>query len=1676
GRGKYTFAAILAVLFAQASDDSSSTPNDPNDPCNLCGPEQVCVGGVCYEPTDPCSACKPEQVCHNGTCYDSSDPCAKCTAQQDCINQVCTPKSASDDPCAKCTDNQVCIDKVCKDNTSGEECDPPCTDGKTCIDGQCAICIGSSCFFETDEPTKCEVDGDCPKGERCNEGECKEIQDDDCDPACADGQICSHGNCVSNTLLWTLCRSGSDCGVGECIFNVTPSKTIHLEINGEIVEYTTDNPIPVSLLDSRINPENYNSMHSANAAIDDEIGICSYECTKKEEKICPTGWSCQVVAKGILDYPSDSALLPQDLPEATLKDTPFAALCRRDMDEDLQKDLAYGVEFCNADESKCNAAGMIFYDDMCLEPCEENGDKCPYFFSCQSVETESGAAMACVPDSGTCTGCYDHDRDGAGYGHCPNPGIDCDDNNPNAYYQKPLVCADIVDDQGKEIQTDLNCNGLIDKFELAGTTDNCSICGDACAVPKSPAFASVCKPVDASNYDPDWRKTATMSTPVPEFICIEKCSFGFGDCKGNATCDVALLSTEARSAAAKSDEVWVRAMDVITGKNGGAVYGRDADGDGYPLIDNVASLESATETEPAQILLDPNNSLICCTNNPNYCYTANKDWETIKSTESYVTLKEGCKATDPGCYDADDSDKDINPEADEICDGKDNDGSTILLPPNPELCIDWCANPENDCTSIKTDDGYKVNPYCDAAPDGLVETKLWVDAVENQSYAFGKICNYRNENTDVCDDKARVMCEKTDDDWQLKCMPKISFDTKDGLDANGNPSFNGLDNDCDGRINEDGWVPCVITNDTLPWESTDSSVPSVKDGISNTMDYKFYLNSQGYALPRNEDGSVNLCRLGMLQGKKNGDHYEPICMPIYEPRAYDYYGDGVDSNCDGADYDMNRARFVALPAQGDANAGDDNDEATCQYDESNHVLPCSTINHALEVAVDENGYYQDILVQGGEFNILMGFKNSNHPYPSPITLPNYGNVTEPERFAVPSAAELPDSDGVLNGHFISPYGLHNYLVSKIRESSAFRANDYLFNYETKKENPSTHQLIFNVAEDSEQNRPDEIIRIYGGFFRAQNPECTIPTGCDYWTLKEVSTINWLVTPDDAKVYSMIGPSDTGAIAPLSLRLANLNLVMRGDTDATPSYDLADGVTFIGINGLRSSRMLTLQNTQLSVTGINGYSFDKGNKKKDDEVAKEGTYPSGTTIYSYASVYMSSYTHVTQEQMIDYIQYYNNNSFYVNAAQKNPKDRFCGYGLKSNSQYQSQGGMGGCMYLPLSEQYDPNLILSNVKGKPGQIPGYYDSDDKLVNRTEYNSMVGQPGTAYEEHIIDYIYPTCTTTTKTMWGKPGKGGTAGKNGESKDVQISFAMDSINGLYVTSDRTQARGWYGNPGAGGAGGSLQYNPQMIGVSGGPGGCGGRGGEAGGTGGSALGIVLSSSPNKADDTVLTIKNQSSLDAAVTVTNGNGGKAQIGADGAKGAGARDQVIHFQGNSSFANVSSGSGAGGGGGAGGIGGGGRPGWAYPYVLLCYSDSDIEDFDNAHLSNLNQCKFNIGSDMELHAGSAGYGKQNMTGKGYKDVAEFIVDSDGKLLGKGADGTPVQDDAIRDLCESTIVWDYGGAGGAIDMNMISSLQKDTYTDPAPCQTISGDSYVPIIVKPLIYNTTEEKIKDMSK
>lgn len=236
-------------------------------------------------------------------------------------------------------------------------------------------------------------------------------------------------------------------------------------------------------------------------------GVCSRTCSADPSICKDVSWpdgrgalkesSCVVVVKGAPPYvveSTDPFEVMVDL-EEMLEGQAFGAICM----PPFQYDPARAADFCTRCDapSGCGQQSVCFNmltglprqggsgvgQSFCLEPCAVEED-CILGFSC--TETEEGERF-CIPNAGTCTECIDHDEDGFGTGHCGPASArqtphDCDDTNPNAYYNPddlhhsfPAFCGAF----------DYNCDGIRDDLQQVATPqygdDHCTSCGDACS-------------------------------------------------------------------------------------------------------------------------------------------------------------------------------------------------------------------------------------------------------------------------------------------------------------------------------------------------------------------------------------------------------------------------------------------------------------------------------------------------------------------------------------------------------------------------------------------------------------------------------------------------------------------------------------------------------------------------------------------------------------------------------------------------------------------------------------------------------------------------------------------------------------------------------------------------------------------------------------------------------------------------------------------------------------------------------------------------------------------------------------------------------------------------------------------------------------------------------------------
>ncbi len=1532
-----------------------------------------------------------------------------------------------------------------------EVCNPACEEGDICRNGHCYTCNSSGKCYLNDViiDDRCETKDDCEAGMICQDGDClPDPNASACDPACVDGQVCTNGTCVNATLLWTLCQSDSDCGItnGTCTFTVAPSKP--MTYKGK--KYGNGENIPVNLLDERINTENYNATHKFAAAATSTIGICTQNCSTKNE--CEEGFTCQLVAEADPIYPTD-AQLPVDLPQDDLAKPGFAAICRRVMNEKLAQDMPYNAEFCHQDEEKCKAAGGEFVDGMCLDSCDPANNQCPYTFSCENV----GGKNVCMPHTHTCTACHDDDKDGYGYGHCVQQGIDCDDANPDVHYNRTMTCADVAD----KTPTDLNCNGLIDYFEMVGTPDNCNACGDTCYTGQSDNTQIECIPSNGVTIDEDWRKTASFenTTKLPEFTCVLNCDFGWGNCydtdKPNS-CETQLYND-------KTADTELHASAV----NGNAtVWGADYDGDGYIGVNTPKTRETG------DIVFNGAHTLLCCnTDTDNKCYEANEGWKSVTRPTNTIQV-ENIKS--PSSYDVNDEDATIHPNEPEHCDGRDNDGSLILAQ-SPKLpdCKTYCALPDIDCKSLKieVDGKYEFNAYCDATVDGSAETSLWYDTSDKQSsnkgLGFGDTCSLRHTTNEVCDPNAIVSCsnmqevrcypgtdhcacsydpntgivqyltdagylgrleykvknamgeitttlcqcdgtdtdetcivqcntfcvkkyEKGENSYALACTanlnqaatsedPGATTVKKDGMDDKGNLVFDGYDDNCNGIPDDDAMLPCLITltDEQAPYNYVDASGQQFGyiTGVSNDDAtryslYRNYADHENYdrlfesdekSAIRNADGSINICRLGWLQpnkklvtdasGNASYTYAAPKCVPLFEPRQFDFMGDGVDSNCDGVDYDLQNAVYVANSnVQLSTGSICKGSACKCDYHAAStpgadrYPTPCDSLTTAIKVAPDDaRFFYKDIIILNSEtISLSSGIEvprfNKQPNLPTAQLLTTLTDASLGESAAVNHYNLVEGSTKLIrNGHILSPYALHREFIR--RKLQGEDINQYLFAYEKINDEVGVDTVEgYEHGAIYEKLVPDEQVRIFGGFqatYKAADAKPWVPKA--QWNASKGSTssIDYTINTVNAQTYAMFAPpaTTTNTDNRLSLGLYNLKLTMQATSTQKAQLN---GTTFTGINGYQGIEKLTFKQTTLDIKAPSGYSFT--NDESDlivtpnrPKQAKSGSHEAVCEV--------------------------NTDALPTNSCDFGVKD------VKTETKSGGAGGRGGYSKAGCSSP-------SPTAGQQGSPSYFYDVLKKI---DVYTTAGGQGG------VLEQITGGCAhddwgdedfnkINSQGNPGSQGDPGTHGAFGESTK-KFSWTPKIVNkALYIDSDRSGGRGYYGGIGSGGGGGGVfrcvkqhgAANRSCYAANGGTGGCGGEGGEAGGTGGSAFGIVARST-SATSQTVINFDETSKI----SVTNGIGGSSQLGALGQSGGMGGNHNGYAREKHALAWYDMEcirSACGGGGGAGGVGGSGAAGhvgWPFPLVLICEVDSSkLSDLNVSEIGGqqLKSCGFNI------------------------------------------------------------------------------------------------------------------------
>ena len=181
-----------------------------------------------------------------------------------------------------------------------------------------------------------------------------------------------------------------------------------------------------------------------------------------------------------------------------------------------------------------------------------------------------------------------------------------------------------------------------------------------------------------------------------------------------------------------------------------------------------------------------------------------------------------------------------------------DDTNASRYPGNAEICDGL----DNDCNE-ETADGKDVFVK-------LVDYNyIPAEESDEDKFILGDACVvYQGSTHSVCSEHGKIACQgiasEEDETYRMICKADIDSGIKDD-------QCDGIDDDCDGLVDEDYvFTPCVVAD---------------KQGI---------------------------CAMGA----KVCDGGKEVCRQLYQPREYDFYGDDVDSNCDGVDWDTVHAVFV----------------------------------------------------------------------------------------------------------------------------------------------------------------------------------------------------------------------------------------------------------------------------------------------------------------------------------------------------------------------------------------------------------------------------------------------------------------------------------------------------------------------------------------------------------------------------------------------------------------------------------------------------------------------------------------------------------------------------------------------------------------------------------------------
>ena len=535
-----------------------------------------------------------------------------------------------------------------------------------------------------------------------------------------------------------------------------------------------------------------------------------------------------------------------------------------------------------------------------------------------------------TPSNGGDIGCLDFDEDG----FTPDAG-DCDDTDPDVYPGSTEVCDGIDND----------CDGTIDEPDA---TDALTWFEDADADGYGNAASTTPACTAPSGYvsdDTDCDDTTNNANPG----ATEFCDGIDNDCDGTTDED-------------DSADALVWNIDHDGDGYGNSAYTTEAcsQPSGYVSDDSdcqdldASAFPGATETcdgvdNDCDGTIDGGSAVDAST------YYADNDGDGFGDSSTTTTDCEASSGWVENAEDCDDTQATTNPDADEVCDGGDNDCDGTVDENTAVDTSTWYADADGD--------GYGNTNYTTEAcnqPSGWVADNTDCDDGSAAAYPGGtEVCDTRDNDCDGTIDEPDATDASTwyadndgdgfgnASDSQVACdAPSATVDDAtdcDDSDAAVNPDaleiyYDGVDSNCDGAsdydADEDGYDSadyngddCDDTDEDINPDQTEIYYDGIDSDCDGLSDYD--ADGDGYdsasfggddcddgnadtypgAPDTPHDGVINDCDLSS-DHDADGDGYDSSAYggddcddnnSTTHPGAEDPFYDGIDSNCDGLD-------------------------------------------------------------------------------------------------------------------------------------------------------------------------------------------------------------------------------------------------------------------------------------------------------------------------------------------------------------------------------------------------------------------------------------------------------------------------------------------------------------------------------------------------------------------------------------------------------------------------------------------------------------------------------------------------------------------------------------------------------------------------------------------------------